>query len=150
MIDVPRDDMVMMLEAGYLYLAMKRFKEARQVFEAVEVLAPKNDVPQVAVANVLFAQSKYLESIRILKNAIKEHPQSAHAYSYLGESLLFHGKRDEALAALKKASEVDPSGHSGDFARALINLINQGYDPVKLREAAKKAKQAEKNTAPAP
>jgi hypothetical protein len=31
-----------------------------------------------------------------------------------------------------------------------MNLINQGYDPVKLREAAKKAKQAEKNKAPAP
>ena len=97
MIDVPREDVIVMLEAGYIYLAMKRFKEARTVFEGICELAPKHDVPQVGVANVLFAQGKYLEAMRILKKAIKNNPNSAFAYAHLGEAQLFHGKKDAAF-----------------------------------------------------
>lgn len=145
MIDVARDDLVLMLEAGYIYLAMLKFKEARQVFEGVEVLAPKHDVPQVAVANVLFAQGKYLEAIRVLKQAIKDNPKSAFAFSHLGESLLFYGKQDEARKALEKAAQLEPIGKAGDFARALVDLMEKGYDPVKFRAELKKQQKEAKN-----
>jgi predicted Zn-dependent protease len=139
MIDVPRDDLVIMLEAGYIYLAMKKFKEAREVFEGVGILAPKHDIPQVAIANVYFAQSKFLESIRVLKQALKDTPRSAFAYSHLGESQLFYGKRDEAYESLLLASEMEPGGKSGDFARSLIKLMDEGYDPKILRKAHQQA-----------
>lgn len=137
MIHVPREDIITLLEAGYMYLAMKNFKNARQVFEGVCALVPKHDVPQVALANVYFAQHKFLESTRVLKNTIKDRPDSAFAHAYLGESQLFYGKKDEAVANLKKASELEPQGKSGDFARSLLQLIDEGYDPVKLRKAIK-------------
>lgn len=142
MIDVPRDDLVIMLEAGYIYLAMKRFKEAKTVFEGVSTLAPRHDIPQVAVANVYFAQGKFLESIRTLKQALKDNAKSAFAWSHLGESQLFYGKRDEALESLGKASEIEPGGKSGDFARSLTNLIKQGYDPKKIKKAHEKGLKA--------
>lgn len=151
MIDVPRDDLVMMLEAGYIYLAMRKFKEAREVFEGVATLAPKHDIPQVALANVYFGQAKFLESIRTLKQALKDNPGSAFAMSHLGESQLFYGKRDEAYESLRKASELEPTGKSGDFARSLIKLMDEGYDPKGLREAHKRAEaklKAEKRAAP--
>lgn len=138
MIDVAREDLVLMLEAGYIYLAMGKYKEARQVFEGVGTLAPKHEVPQVAVANVYFTQGKYLEAIRTLKQALKDNPESAFALAHLGESQLFHGKKDDALESLKQASELEPKGKAGDFARSLLELINQGYDPVKLRDEQKK------------
>lgn len=148
MIDVPRDDLVIMLEAGYIYLAMKKFKEAKKVFEGVCTLAPKHDVPQVALANVYFAQGKFLESIRTLKKALKDNPDSAFAYSHLGESQLFYNKRDEAYESLRKASELEPEGKSGDFARSLIKLMDDGYNPKEFRKsfqrAVKKAKELEK------
>ncbi len=139
MIDVSRDDLVLMLEAGYIYLAMGKFKESKQIFEGVCTLAPKHDVPQVALANVYFTQAKYLEATRTLKQAIKENPKSAFAYAHLGESQLFHGKKVEALESLKISADLDPQGKSGDFARSLMTLIEQGYDPVKLREEQKKS-----------
>lgn len=138
MIDVPRDDLVIMLEAGYIYLAMKKFSEARKVFEGVCTLAPRHDIPQVAIANVYFAQGKFLESIRTLKQAIKDNPKSAFAFSHLGESQLFYGKRDEAIASLKSAAELEPTSKSGDFARSLMGLIQQGYDPKKYKTAHEK------------
>lgn len=151
MIDVPRDDLVIMLEAGYIYLAMRKFKEAREVFEGVATLAPKHDIPQVAMANVYFGQAKFLESIRTLKQALKDNPDSAFVLSHLGESQLFYGKRDEALESLRKAGEIEPDGKSGDFARSLIKLIDEGYDPKALREAHKRAEaklKTEKRAAP--
>lgn len=139
MIDVSRDDIIVMLEAGYIYLAMKKFKEAQTIFEGVCELAPKNDVPQVAVGNVYFARGKYLEAIRKIKQAIKDNPSSAFAYSHLGEAQFFYGKKEDALKSLEKASELEPTpeGRSGEFARSLIDLINMGYDPEEFRKYAK-------------
>lgn len=146
MIDVERDDLVLMLEAGYIYLAMTKFKEALKVFEGVTLLAPKHDVPQVAVANVLFAQGKYLESIRLLKKAIKDKPDSAFAYSHLGESQLFYGKQEEAQESLKKAIELEPTGKSAEFAQSLLDLMAEGYDPVAYRKEHEKTLKAQKKS----
>lgn len=136
MIDIPRDDLVLMLEAGYVYLAMGKFNEARQVFEGIIGLAPKHEVPRVALANVLFAQKKYLPAIRILKEATELNPKSAFAYAHLGEALLFNGKKDEALKFLSISSSLEPTGKAGDFARSLAELVKKGYDPVQLKKVA--------------
>lgn len=139
MIDVPRDDIVMMLEAGYIYLAMGKFSEAKQVFEGVISLNPEREIPRVALGNVFFAQKKYLAAIRILKEAIELNVNSAFAHAHLGESLLFYGKKDKALEELEQASQLETHGKAGDFARSLMQLINMGYDPVRFKEEAKKA-----------
>lgn len=140
MIDVPREDIIVMLEAGYIYLAMRRFKEAKTVFEGICQLAPKHDVPMVAVSNVYFAQGKYLETIRLLKKAIKDNPNSAFAWAHLGEAQLFHGKRDDALQSLEKAAEIDSSDDKkvSEFTKSLIHLMGLGYDPVEYRKVYKK------------
>jgi tetratricopeptide (TPR) repeat protein len=146
-IDIPRDDVVVMLEAGYIYLAMKKFKEAKELFEGVCTLTPKHDVPQVALSCVYFTQTKFMEAIRILKQAIKDNPKSAFAYSHLGESQIFYGKREEAYESLRKAVALDPKGKSGEFAKSLIQLLDTGYDPKEYREAYKKAvKKAQDDT----
>ena len=65
MIDLSTEDLRLMLEAGYLYLAMHRNKEAKEVFEGVCVLAPESDVPLVALGNAFFIEKKYdVESLK--------------------------------------------------------------------------------------
>lgn len=145
MIDVPRDDLVLMLEAGYIYLAMGKFSEAKQVFEGIMALSPKHEVPRVALANVFFAQKKYLPAIRILKEAIELNPKSAFAHAHLGEAFLFYGKKDQALEALGQVSSLDSEGKAGEFAHSLIELIHTGYDPAQLRLSSTKGKKGEKN-----
>ena len=138
MIDIPRDDLVLMLEAGYIYLAMGKFLEARHVFEGLIALVPKNEVPRVALANVLFAQKKFLPAIRTLKEAIKLNEESAFAHAHLGEALLFYGKKEQALEALAQASRLEVQGKCGDFARSLIELVKRGYSPSHYRAESKK------------
>lgn len=146
MIDVPRDDVILMLEAGYMYLAMQRFAEAKKLFEGICELVPNHEVPLVALANSYFAQYKFLEAVRVLKKAVQANPKSAHAVAHLGEALLFNGKKDQAIEQLKLAMELDqnnpPLDH--DFAKSLLELIAQGYDPVEFRKEAKKALKEQK------
>jgi len=136
MITVPREDVIIMLEAGYIYMAMKRFKEAKAVFEGICALFPKHDVPMVSLANVYFSQCKFLEAIRVLKKTLKDNPNSVFALAHLGEAQLFRGKREEAAENLQKASKLEPTkeGKSGEFARSLLELMKLGYDPVQLRK----------------
>lgn len=129
-----------MLEAGYIYLAMGKFAEARQVFEGIVVLSPEHEVSRVAIGNVLFAQKKYLAAIRELKEAIQVNQQSAFAHAHLGEAYLFYGKKAEATQELQLASRLEKTGSAGDFARSLLELMQKGYDPVQLKEAAKAQK----------
>lgn len=129
MVSVERDDLVVLMEGGYLLLRMGRFEAAREVFEGVSILAPKTEVPFVASGSVYFAQMKYDQAIQQYKKALSVNPESAFALAYLGESLFFKGKKDEATEMLEKASGLEPAGKSGDFARALLEAIKNGYVP---------------------
>ena len=140
MIDVPRDDLVLMLETGYIYLAMGKFVQAREVFEGISALAPKHEVPVVAQGLVMFAQKKFLPAIRLLKEAVGLNPQSAFANAHLGEAYLFSGKKEEARKFLEKASNLEPSGKAGEFARGLKQLMEKGFDPIKLKITSPKKK----------
>jgi tetratricopeptide (TPR) repeat protein len=141
MIDVPTEDLRLMLEGGYLYLAMRRFKEAREVFEGVCALAPESDVPLVALGNVSFVETKFDEAIKTYKKAIEIMPKSAFAKAYLGEALFFNNKKTDAEEVLKEASKMDPHGKSGEFARSLLDLIRKGFNPnTEQEKATKKAK----------
>lgn len=129
MVEMPVDDLKVMLEAGYLYLSMKRFKEAQDIFEGVSALAPKSEVPVVGLGNVFFVQHKFKEAIKTYEKALKIVPNSAFALSYLGESLIFEGESDRAREVLSEASQIDKEGKSGDFARALLDLMDKGFNP---------------------
>jgi len=143
MIEVPTEDLRLMLEGGYLYLAMRRFKEAKEVFEGVSAIAPESDVPLVALGNVFFVETQFDQAIKIYKKALDLVPKSAFAKAYLGEALFFSNKKEEALKTLEEASKMDPHGKSGDFARSLLELIRKGFNPdfsMEKKEEAKKGK----------
>lgn len=129
MVPMAREDLIVLMEGGYIYLRMGRFEEARDVFEGVSILAPDTEVPLVALGSVYFAQMKYDQAIQIYKKALAVRPESAFARAYLGESLFFKGKREDAVGELEKASQLETSGKSGDFARALLDAIKNGFAP---------------------
>ncbi len=132
MIDIDRKYLVVMMEAGYVYLGMQKFKEAYQVFEGVAAMAPDSDIPLVALGGVDFCLGRFTSAIKWYKKALKLDPTSIFAKVYIGESLFFSGKKDDAVATLGEVSREDPSGGAGDFARALLDAINQGFTPKML------------------
>ena len=105
------------MEAGYIYLGMQRYKEAKEVFEGVGCLKPDSEIPLVALAGVSFCQGKLEEAIRVYKKALKLSPNNIYAKAYLGEALFFSGQKEEAAKLLKEAEKSDHGGPVGDFGR---------------------------------
>lgn len=132
MINIDREYLGLMMEAGYVLLGMQRFKDARDVFDGVSILAPESDIPLIALGSVDFCQGHFSNAIRRYKKALKIDPQSVYALAYMGEALFFMGKQTEAVKLLKDVDKTDSQGKAGDFARALLDAINKGYSPRAL------------------
>lgn len=134
MVPMSREDLIIIMEAGYIYLGMLRYKEAREVFEGVSALVPESEVPIVALGNVYFCEKKFDVAIRTYQTALKKKDSSAFAHAHLGEALFFKGKKMEALKELSTAIGLDPAGKSGNFAKTLKEAIDGGFDPHHVKK----------------
>jgi hypothetical protein len=64
MVNIERKNLVIMMEAGYIYLGMQKFKEAYEVFKGVAILAPDSDIPLVALGGVDFCVGKFQSAVK--------------------------------------------------------------------------------------
>jgi|SRR3989338_910809 len=124
-----RDYQVLMMEAGYVFMGMRRFQEAKEVFEGLTFFAPDSDVPLVALGGVSFCLGKFPEAIAFYQKALKKDPASLYARAYMAEAQFFSGKKEAAIEGLEGVSKKDPKGPVGNFARALLDAIKQGFSP---------------------
>jgi predicted Zn-dependent protease len=136
MIEMDHRHLTVMMEAGFVYLGMRRFKEARAVFEGLHALAPASEVPLVAIGNVDFCENRVPAAIRDYREALKLDPESLFAKVYLGEALIFEGEREEGVALLDEVARADRGG-AGDFARALLDALKKGFEPPPRKGKAK-------------
>lgn len=134
MVPLAREYLALLMEAGYIYLGMQRFKEAREIFEGVAVLKPESEIPLVALAGISFCRGKLPEAVRIYKKALQINATSLYAKAYLAETYFFEGKKKEAVVLLKEVSQGEPKGPVGDFARALLDAIEKGFTPETLSQ----------------
>jgi len=121
LVEVPQSEIALILEAGYLYMEMQKYKEAEEVFAGVAALVPHSDVPWVSLSNLAVSQGKYDRSLKHIGEALKRQPDSALALAHQGETLIFLKKRDDARTALKRAVSIDPDGPAGAFAKSLLD-----------------------------
>jgi tetratricopeptide (TPR) repeat protein len=132
MIDMERSDLAIMMECGYILVGMQRFKEAKQVFEGIAVVAPDSEIPLVALGSVAFCEGKFKDAVKQYQRALKMNDASPFARAYLGEALFFLGDTDDALSALKGVITDDRDGKAGEFAQSLLEAIEQGFTPRML------------------
>ena len=125
-VDVPQSEVALLLEAGYLYMELNKFKEAAEVFMGVAALVPHSEIPHVALGNMYFSQGKFQQALKSHREGLKVNPGSALARAHVGEALIFLKKFDEALAELKAAVEMEPNSLAADFARSLLEAHQVG------------------------
>jgi len=118
-IDVPRTDVMLMLESGYLFMELGKNKEAEEVFDGLCAMFPSNDVPHVALGNLYFSQGKFSPALKAQEKAVACRPDSATAHAGVAEALFFLKRFDEALAAADQAIGLDVDGSAGQFAASL-------------------------------
>ncbi|CAH2575340.1 UDP-N-acetylglucosamine--peptide N-acetylglucosaminyltransferase 110 kDa subunit [Planktothrix rubescens] len=77
-----------------------------------------------------YGQQNYTQAESIYRQIIKNNPNHAEAYLWLGSAIYYQGKLEEAIINYQKAIQLDPK-----LAKAYIGLGNALKDQGKLEEA---------------
>jgi tetratricopeptide (TPR) repeat protein len=123
-INPSKEEIAMLMEAGFICRETKKFQEAHDVFAGVRALLPKSDVAEVALGTVFFHQSDFDNAIAHYQRALEKNPRSAYAYAHLGEAYLFKLEKEKARSFLQKAIELDARSNSASMARHLLTLAD--------------------------
>jgi tetratricopeptide (TPR) repeat protein len=126
LIPVSQGEVGLLLESGYLYMEMQKFKEAEEIFNGVAALVPHSEVPLICLGNLHFCQGRFERALKFHKEALKKNPESALAQAHVGEALLFMKKKSEGKTALEKAIQMEPNGDAAAFASSLLDGIAAG------------------------
>ena len=132
LVPLARQQAMILLEAGYLWMDMGQFEKARSVLAGVAALMPRSEVPQLALGSLEFAQGRHEKALQAFRAAQKLAPRSGLPRAHAGEALLFLGKVPEAMRELKAACDLEPDGDGAKLAKALIDAKEAGaLPPVK-------------------
>jgi len=129
LVPVSKDEVVILLEAGYVLMDMGRFGEAREVFGGASALLPKSEVPHLALGTLEFAQGRHDKALQEYRKAQGLAPKSGLPRAHAGEALLFLNKPAEAVKELRAAIEVEPDGDGARLAQALLEAKEAGALP---------------------
>ena len=133
LVPLSKQQAMILLEAGYLWLDMGHFDKARDVFAGAATLMPKSEVPQLALGTLEFSQGRYDKALQAYRAAQRLAPSSSLPRAHCGEALLFMGKVEEALKELKAAQQVEPKGDGARLAQALLEAKEAGVLPPKKK-----------------
>ena len=121
---VAKQDIQLMLEAGYLYMELGKNTEAEEIFLGVSALIPHSEIPHTALGNLYFSMGRFSQALKAHQKAVEKKPDSSLAYASIGESYLFLNKSAEGMEALDKAIALDPEGSSGG---AFASHLKEAY-----------------------
>lgn len=129
LVPTAKQQAMILLEAGYLWMDMRRFDRAKDVLAGAAALMPKSEVPQLALGTLEFVQGRHEKALQAFRAAQKLAPRSGLPRAHCGEALLFMGKLKEADKELKAAIELEPKGDGARLAKALIEAKEAGALP---------------------
>jgi tetratricopeptide (TPR) repeat protein len=129
LVPVAKQQAMILLEAGYIWLEMGKFDKAKDVFTGAAALMPKSEVPQLALGALEFAQGRHDKALQAYRAAQRLAPNSALPRAHSGEALLFLSKVPEAMKELKAAVDLEPEGDGARLAHALMEAKDAGALP---------------------
>lgn len=98
-----------LIRMAMAYAAQERFPEAVRVAEMCGTISPEYP-PYLNIMGPLYAQAgDYLKAEEFLKTVAARSPNSAEVYLHLGYTYEGEGREEDALAAYRKAIEIDPN-----------------------------------------
>lgn len=96
------------IKAGF-YEGTGRYKEAMEALMVVQDEKGFSNQHKYYLANLYEREKKYEESTSLVMGILDKEPKNAHAWNFLGYSLLSRGEEiDKAYSYIKKAFELSP------------------------------------------
>jgi len=71
----------------------------------------------------LLKKERFAKALAVFHIVLKENPRSANAYDSLGDAYQQMGRKNEAIAAFRKALELDPKAN---FTKAKLERLETG------------------------
>jgi tetratricopeptide (TPR) repeat protein len=91
--------------------------------------------PSLPAIDLTKAEEPVAAAIEAAMNRVREKPQAAHAWGFLGEVLLVHTYARESIDCFERAAQLDPNEPRWPYFQALA-LAPSGKDNVPLLERA--------------
>jgi len=105
---------------------------------ALTLLASKssNTAPTLRLAEILFAEGKALEALKLLEKSLKQHPSDASVLKEISRCQLALGNREAARTKLREALQYAPNDAEARYALALALGKEQQQEAIEhLRKA---------------
>lgn len=126
---------------GHTLYEQGRLEDARNIFEGLIVLDPKNLFVTGILGAIYQKQEQYETALTFYDKALTLFPDDIYSLTNRGEIHLRLGSLNKAADDLRKAIEIDPERKhpAANRARLLVELTLQCLEIAKQNEAAKSA-----------
>jgi tetratricopeptide (TPR) repeat protein len=118
-------DVPTLVNLGAVEDASGRADAAQKYYRAALELSPEDSVAVCRLASSLYAQSKYTESMDMLRGLIASKPNSHCAYFTLGVAFADAGIYRDAVRMWKKVVELAPESQEAASARESIDVLEK-------------------------
>lgn len=125
LIEIPRRDIALLIESGYLLMEFGKLKEAEEVFQGIVAILPESDGAHVAYGNFFFSQGKFDQALKLYQRALEFKPASKYAPVHVGECLYALRRFDEGTVILK---QVVSDTEGDEIAIALAKNLLEAFD----------------------
>lgn len=118
---------------GYSFFEQGRLEEARDIFEGLLMLDPKNPYAHALLGAVHHQQTRFADALICYTRALEFYPQDIQTLANRGEANLNLGKFSEAAADFTAAIQLDEDKKhpAANRARFLVTLT---LEALKLAE----------------
>jgi len=122
---------------GVMLRRLGRLPEAAAVLEEAVRHSPKDDSPQVNLANVLLDMREGAKAEKILIQLIRRQPRNGELQRQLGRALLMQNKTEQALVRLRQATALQKT--SIDAWLDLSGALNEQHRTKQAEDVLEKA-----------
>jgi len=142
---IPQKELFQLAEMGHVKLTYGRVDEAKQVFECLIKLDPRNFYYHAALGSVYQKIKKFVEAVFEYTEALRYNPDDLASMVNRGEIYLLHKNFRKAAEDFRAAILKDPSGRNNYANRARSLVI-----AIKRNLQLQKEKPGTPTTAPGP
>jgi len=123
-LDQFKDDLTLLLEAGFIAVNQSDEDSAKKLFKAAEVIEPKNILSNIGLGYLYLHKLELPKAIKLFKEALKQEPNNEMAKTFLGIAMTF--SKSNLEEGEKILSETNKSTHDKEVKK----LSNTALDFV--------------------
>ncbi|MBL7685651.1 MAG: hypothetical protein JNK65_06430 [Deltaproteobacteria bacterium] len=136
---IPQKELYQMAEMGHIKLIYGRVDDAKQIFECLVKLDPRNFYYHASLGTVYQKIKKFVEAVFEYTEALRYNPDDLASLVHRGEVYLLHKNFRKAAEDFRSAILKDPNGRNNyaNRARSLVIAIKRNLQLQKDKPGAK-------------